>query len=122
MRYYQNIDAVTAWRLIYGGYSAGRRRSAPCRILDVRDPAEYAAGHLPGAINIPMYQVGRKVPNQMPGRQQPLLVYCGSGARSLPAVQVLAVIGYQNLYNLYKGLEDWPYPLVKEENGKVKRV
>ena len=121
MRYYQNVDALAAWRLIYGGYRSGRRRSAPCRILDVREAEEYAAGHIPGAIHVPLHQVGRRVPALLPNRQQPLLVYCGSGARSLPAVQVLAVIGYQNLYNLQKGLEEWHYPLQRGENDKRMR-
>lgn len=104
MRYYQNIDAFAAQRLIRG--------SRFCRILDVRDPAEFAAGHLPGAVNVPLYQIGRKVPYLMPNRRWPLIVYCGSGARSLPAVQVLSVMGYSNLYNLQKGIEYWPYLLV----------
>lgn len=104
MRYYQNIDAFAAQRLIRG--------SRFCRILDVRDPAEFAAGHLPGAVNVPLHQIGRKVPYLMPNRRWPLIVYCGSGARSLPAVQVLSVMGYNNLYNLQKGIEYWPYPLV----------
>ena len=104
MRYYQNIDALAAQRLIRG--------SRCCRILDVRDPAEFAAGHLPGAVNVPLYQIGRKVPYLMPNRRWPLIVYCGSGARSLPAVQVLSVMGYSNLYNLQKGIEYWPYSLV----------
>ena len=104
MRYYQNIDAFAALRLIRG--------SRYCRILDVRDPAEFAAGHLPGAVNVPLHQIGRKVPYLMPNRRWPLIVYCGSGARSLPAVQVLSVMGYSNLYNLQKGIEYWPYPLV----------
>ncbi len=104
MRYFQNIDAAAAQRLIRG--------SRVCRILDVRDPAEFAVGHLPGAINVPLYQIGRKVPYLMPNRRWPMVVYCGSGARSLPAVQVLSVMGYSNLYNLQKGIEHWPYPLV----------
>ena len=123
MRYYQNINHIAAQRLINNGSCAGRwsgsyrsigKNYATCRILDVRDPEEYAAGHLPGAINVPLHQVGRKVPYLMPNRHKPLLVYCGSGARSLPAVQVLSVMGYQNLYNLYKGIDSWPYPLVRE--------
>jgi len=108
--YYQNVDAFAAWRLISGAYS-GRNARPFCRILDVREPAEFERGHLPGAINVPLYQVGRKVPYLMPNRRMPLLVCCGSGARSLPAVQVLSVMGYTNLYNLEKGIETWPYRL-----------
>ncbi len=123
MRYYQNIDVLAAQRLINGGsgrnnqWHGGRDNSFCggrfCRILDVRDADEFAAGHLPGAVNVPLHQVGRKVPYLMPNRSRPLLVYCGSGARSLPAVQVLSVMGYRNLYNLQNGIANWPYRLVR---------
>ena len=110
--YYQNIDAFAAQRLISGGYG-GRNARPFCRVLDVREPEEFERGHLPGAINVPLHQVGRKVPYLMPNRKMPLLVCCGSGARSLPAVQVLSVMGYTNLYNLEKGIETWPYRLMR---------
>ena len=108
--YYQNIDAFAAQRLISGGYG-GRNARPFCRILDVREPEEFERGHLSGAVNVPLHQIGLKVPRLMPNRKIPLLVCCGSGARSLPAVQVLSVMGYTNLYNLQKGLETWPYRL-----------
>ena len=109
--YYQNVDFFTAQRLIRGGYG-GRNGNRSCRILDVREPEEFAGGHIPGAVNVPLHQIGRKVPCLMPNRTLPMLVCCGSGARSLPAVQVLSVMGYTNLYNLARGLETWPYPLI----------
>ena len=102
-QYYRNVDQRAAQRLIADGCC--------CRILDVREPEEYEQGHLPGAINVPLHQITRKVPKLMPSRQRPLLVYCGSGARSLPAVQVLACMGYGNLYNLQGGIDRWPYGL-----------
>ena len=99
MPYYQTISKEAAWRLING--------RCGCRVLDVRDREEYESGHLPGAVHVPLYQITRKVPYLMPNRSRPLLVYCGSGARSLPAVQVLAVMGYKNLYNLQGGLQEF---------------
>ncbi|MBQ7015405.1 MAG: rhodanese-like domain-containing protein, partial [Firmicutes bacterium] len=50
-----------AQRLISGGYG-GRNGRRFCRILDVREPEEFEQGHLPGAVNVPLHQVGRKVP------------------------------------------------------------
>ena len=108
MLYYRNVDQAAAWRLITGGYG--------CRILDVRDPEEYEKGHLPGAINVPLHQITKRVPYLMPNRRRPLLVYCGSGARSLPAAQVLSVMGYGNLYNLQRGIANWPYGLSTENS------
>lgn len=104
MPYYQTISAAEARQLLT------MHRS--CRILDIREPDEFASGHIPGAINIPLHSVSRRAPILLPSRRLPLLVCCQTGARSLPAVQVLSVMGYQNLYELRGGLSCWPYPLV----------
>ncbi|MCI8632020.1 MAG: rhodanese-like domain-containing protein [Lachnospiraceae bacterium] len=103
MPYYQTISCQQAWQLIHSRYG--------CRILDVRDPAEFAEGHIRGAVNIPLHSVPHRASALFPGRRQPLLVYCGSGARSLPAAQVLSVMGYTRIYNLRDGLQHWPYEL-----------
>lgn len=105
MPYYQTISYASAWQLMHTRYG--------CRILDVRDPDEFASGHIPGSINIPLHSVPHRAPNLLPNRRLPLIVCCGTGARSLPAVQVLSVMGYRNLYNLHGGLNGWPYKLIR---------
>ena len=51
-------------------------------ILDVRTPAEYAAGHIPGAVNIPNETIGTAQIPSLPDKDQLILVYCRSGNRS----------------------------------------
>ena len=64
------------------------RGTAPA-ILDVRTPAEYAAGHVRGATNIPFNEVGRRASELASLRERPLIVYCGHGPRAWMAGVVL---------------------------------
>jgi rhodanese-related sulfurtransferase len=62
--------------------------SAPA-VLDVRTRSEFAGGHVPGAINIPFDEVGRRVAELQALRDRPVLVYCGHGPRAWLARLVL---------------------------------
>ncbi|GIV95426.1 MAG: Zn-dependent hydrolase [Herpetosiphonaceae bacterium] len=73
-------------------------------ILDVRTPAEYAAGHIPGALNIPLNQLQSRV-REIP-RDQPLLVYCQSGARSPIAASLLTGQGWE-VVEMRAGFAGW---------------
>lgn len=78
-------------------------------ILDVRSPEEYAAGHLPGAVCLPVDTVSEQTAAaHIPHRDDALLVYCRSGARSRRAAAALAALGYPRVYDL-GGILDWPY-------------
>jgi adenylyltransferase/sulfurtransferase len=80
--------------------------AAPPFLLDVREPAEYAAGHLPGATLLPLDQLAAGVA-AVP-RQGPVVVYCRSGARSARAIEQLqTAFGYTNLRNLEGGMLAW---------------
>lgn len=74
-------------------------------VVDVRTPGEYASGHLPGALNIPLDRLGGALPalREVHGE---LLVVCASGARSLNACQVLAEHGIPAL-TLTGGTQGW---------------
>ncbi|MFD3869292.1 rhodanese-like domain-containing protein [Streptomyces sp. NPDC058623] len=63
-------------------------------VVDVRTPGEFASGHLPDAVNVPLDRLGRSLPElrEASGRR-PLLVVCASGARASNAVGVLASHG-----------------------------
>ncbi|MFE9771723.1 rhodanese-like domain-containing protein [Streptomyces sp. NPDC005931] len=63
-------------------------------VVDVRTPAEYASGHLPGAVNVPLDHIRRALPEirHAAGRGD-LLVVCASGARSENACKLLAEHG-----------------------------
>ena len=69
-------------------------------IIDVRSPVEYAAGHLPRAINIPLPQVESLTPSKVKDKNQVLLLHCESGMRSGVAKTKLNALGYANVYNL----------------------
>ena len=80
----QKIDPAAAIRLLDAGKAVA---------VDVREPDEYAVGHIPGA----------------------KLLHC-TGRRSADAVQKLASLGYENLYDL-GGILSWPYEIEGDFEG-----
>lgn len=62
-------------------------------LLDVRTPGEFAAGHLSGAKNIPVQELGARL-SELPSKSRPIVVYCRSGARSAAAASKLEKAGY----------------------------
>ena len=81
-------------------------------LLDVRTQAEYAEGHIPGAICLPNETIGSEPPAELPDREQTILVYCRSGRRSEEAAQKLADMGYVNVLE-FGGILDWTGEIVK---------
>jgi rhodanese-related sulfurtransferase len=63
-------------------------------LLDVRTSAEYAGGHLEGAVNIPVQELGARVA-EVGAKSRPVVVYCRSGGRSCSAAGLLTKAGYQ---------------------------
>ncbi|AEE15836.1 rhodanese-like domain-containing protein [Treponema brennaborense] len=80
-------------------------------IVDVRTPAEYEAGHVPGAILLPNETVADKKPAVLNDTNATVLVYCRSGRRSAEAARKLIKLGYTNVYD-FGGIIDWPYETV----------
>lgn len=72
----------------------------PAVIVDVRTPAEYAAGHIEGAINIPVEKIADGI-HSVKGlsKDQPVLLYCHSGQRASVAKTVLEKEGYKQVIN-----------------------
>lgn len=75
-------------------------------ILDVRRPDEYAAGHIPGAINVANETIGTAEIPELPNKDQLILVYCRSGRRSKEAAEKLVKLGYTNIVE-FGGILDW---------------
>ena len=69
-------------------------------LLDVRSEAEFAAGHLPGAINISHEQIKEKISSAVPNKNTTLLLYCRSGRRVKAAIQMLSELGYTKTVDL----------------------
>jgi len=77
----------------------------PPFLLDVREPWEYQAGHVPGARLIPLGELEDRV-NEVP-RDRTILVICHSGQRSLAAAGFLLQLGYASVSNVDGGTAAW---------------
>lgn len=86
-------------------------------ILDVRRADEYAAGHIPSAINVANESIGIEAPIELPDKNQIIYVYCRSGNRSRQAAEKLAKIGYSNIIE-FGGIIDWTGQIEKTEGEK----
>lgn len=83
----RTIDGAEARRLVGAGAT----------LLDVRSPEEFGAGHLQGAINVPVQVLAGRMGELSKGRK--VVVYCRSGARSASAAGLLERAGY-DVYDL----------------------
>lgn len=74
-------------------------------VLDVREPAEFAFGHIPGALSVPLGQLEEKIGQLDPGKAY--AVICRTGNRSDLACQMLAERGFSNVKNVVPGMSRW---------------
>ena len=91
------------------------------QILDVREPAEYAAGHLPEAKNIPAGKLIERIGELDRFKDKPIIVCCASGMRSNKACGELKKQGFEKLFNLSGGVDAWVgagYPVKKGAKSK----
>lgn len=76
-------------------------------VLDVRTPAEYAEGHLPGAVNIPHTELGARIGELEDARDRDIVVYCRSGGRSAQALETLGKSGFKRILHLKGDYARW---------------
>lgn len=91
-------------------------------LVDVREDDEWAAGHAPGAVHLPMMDVPARLEEIPTGRD--VVVVCRVGSRSAQVVAFLAGRGWANVRNLDGGMVDWVVagrPLVSDD-GRTPRV
>ena len=102
---------------------AERRRENPdLLILDVREPQEYAAMHIPGSLNVPRgilesaceWDYEETEPELVQARERELVVVCRSGYRSVLAANSLLVLGFSRVASLRTGLRGW-----KDDDGEL---
>jgi len=81
----------------------------PHLLIDVRTPEEFAAGHAPQAINVPLGQLMRSDEKKLTATigSKPVVCICATGIRSAMAAKRLAKLGYSNLHNLKGGMSAW---------------
>ena len=82
-------------------------RDAAPRILDVRTRAEFAAGHVPGAINVPFTEVWSRAVDTSPMTGGPVIVYCGHGPRAWIASLGLCRLGVRRIVYLRGHWAGW---------------
>lgn len=81
----------------------------PVTLIDVREPDEFAAGHAPGAKNIPLGQIDQRI-DEIPSEGD-LYVMCRSGARAGMACDTLETLGRKNLIRVAPGMSEWNGPV-----------
>ncbi|WCJ59355.1 rhodanese-like domain-containing protein [Fontisphaera persica] len=87
---------------------AERLRSAhPPKLLDVREPEEYAIVRLDGARLIPLGELLLRHEELADWREEEIVVYCHHGLRSLSAIGQLRHLGFEKLRNLAGGIDRW---------------
>jgi rhodanese-related sulfurtransferase len=94
----QNVSAVEAVLLM------SRNKAL---VLDVRDPAEFAAGHIQGAKNIPVAELLSRIKEIEKFKDKPVLVHCQKGMRAKGACGILRGQQFSQLHNLQGGLDTW---------------
>jgi len=80
-------------------------------LLDVREPGEYSAIHVPNAKLIPLGQINSRLKEIEAYKDKPIVVMCHSGRRSAQAVAILQKAGYTQVSNIKGGITAW------ESNG-----
>jgi len=85
---------------------SAQRESGPAPVvIDVRTPEEYAAGHVPGAINIPFDQVAERIGEV--DAPHGVALYCMMGPRARKGESALLAAGYESVFHLEGGLAAW---------------
>lgn len=81
------------------GADARQKVASGALLLDVRTPGEFASGHIKGAMNIPVQELGSRF-GEVGATDRPVVVYCASGMRSARAAAMLRAKGWAEVYNL----------------------
>ncbi len=78
-------------------------------LVDVREEHEYKAGHIPGAMLLPLGEL--KEGHDILDKEKIIVLICRSGRRSADAAEFLSQAGYEKVYNLQGGMLEWPGPV-----------
>jgi rhodanese-related sulfurtransferase len=74
-------------------------------LIDVRQPSEYASGHIPNAINISLQTLAENL-DKIP-KDRPVVLYCTSGYRTGMGVMTLQILGYTNVRGFPPSIQGW---------------
>jgi rhodanese-related sulfurtransferase len=90
-------------------------------MVDLRTPPEFAIAHLPGAVNIPVSELEKRLDETRPAEGQDLLIYCLNGSRTRQAEPLLYAHDINSFYHLEGELEGWLQKNYPFEKGGVPR-
>jgi len=76
-------------------------------LIDVREPDEYAEGHAPGSVLIPLGQLPSRLAEIQASQHKPVTLICRSGRRSARAAEILLQAGFSKVYNIEGGMIAW---------------
>jgi phage shock protein E len=95
----EQTDADT----VHGALEAGD----DVTVVDVREPAEWEAGHIKGAKPVPRGLLEYKAADELPDKDARIVVHCAVGGRGALAAKALKEMGYTNVANMDGGMNDW---------------
>lgn len=106
----RDVDELFPWDL-----AEAMERSDPLLLIDIREPYEYAELHIAGSINVPRgilepsceYGYEETLPDLVTARDNPIILVCRSGNRSLLAGLAMKQLGYRHVRSLATGLKGW---------------
>ena len=109
---------------------AKARQDAGATLIDVREQVEWDAGHIPGALFIPLGQLGDDIAASVPDTGTEIIMQCRSGARSARGTALLQQLGYTNVVNMAGGILEWqandlpvdaPATLTRDQQARYSR-
>jgi rhodanese-related sulfurtransferase len=86
-------------------------------LVDTREDAEWARGHIPGAIHLGRGVIERDIEKTIPDKDTSIVLYCGGGFRSALAADNLQKMGYRNVTSMDGGWRGWTdagFPIIKD--------
>ncbi|MBP2242746.1 rhodanese-related sulfurtransferase [Cytobacillus eiseniae] len=99
---YENIDNERAKEMI---------DNEQAEVIDVRSIEEYEAGHIPDATVLPLDEMNERISEL--DKDKTYILVCKSGNRSGQAGEILAENGFNDIYNIETGMNEWPYEVEK---------
>ena len=91
-------------------------------IIDVRTQSEWDAGHIPGAIHIPLSEVKERINEFKAYDGKTIVMQCRSGKRSATAGKILLAAGYTDVTNLTGGINAWSETCRKTQDGSIRSL
>lgn len=111
-----SAGAMLVWPAVSAGGRAGSLKPTEAVMLmnrdkavvvDVCDAAEFAAGHVIGAKNIPLADLESRLSGTVKNKATPVILVCATGARANRALAIARKLGYENAHSLSGGMGAW---------------